>query len=127
MDPTVRRLPHFRLTQSKTSEQASVITGEEGQGPTGTEEMRGSGHGRALKACANRARLATGPYPVPPWSSAPRPALLALQLSDSILLGVQMAQEDGAVRAQHLEQLLLVAAEAVLRVSSLEDLARLQV
>ena len=90
-------------------------------------EMRGRGHGRALKACANRARLATGQYPVPPWSSAPRPALLALQLSDSILPGVQMAQEDGAVRAQHLEQLLLVAAEAVLRVSSLEDLARLQV
>ena len=117
MDPTVRRLPHFRLTQSKTSEQASVIT----------EEMRCRGHGRALKACANRARLATGPYPVPPWSSAPCPALLALQLSDSILPGVQMAQEDGAVRAQHLEQLLLVAAEAVLRVSSLEDLARLQV
>ena len=39
MDPTVRRLPHFRLTQSKTSEQASVITGEEGQGPTGTERV----------------------------------------------------------------------------------------
>ena len=49
---------------------------------------RGRGHGRALKACANRARLATGPYPVPPWSSAPRPALLALQLSDSILLAL---------------------------------------